>query len=187
MTRWSQPKSPRTRLDAESYAQLRRQVLARNGWRCQLCGSSRGLEVHHLTFRSRLGADTEEDLISVCRDCHRAIHKQSSPSASCAQMKIETSRPEEEFMSRHFHYYDLGWEAEMLECPRYHWMGTFYQGTTSVFADFSDCHCPNCNIAERPILAMVVHPTRQGDAGLGPARGRGQGPTADRPNNPSSA
>ena len=62
------------RLDSEAYADLRQQVLERDGWRCQYCGSLEQLEVHHRELRSRLGQDTEENLITLCASCHRTIH-----------------------------------------------------------------------------------------------------------------
>jgi len=40
----------------------------------QACGSLRGLEVHHIQRRSQSGDDSEGNLITVCSDCHRAIH-----------------------------------------------------------------------------------------------------------------
>ena len=49
------PKQPRLRLDPESYDQLREQVLRRDGWRCQGCGTRSNLEVHHKEFRSQGG------------------------------------------------------------------------------------------------------------------------------------
>src|SRR5438046_1895477 len=58
-------------------AKLVRAVLRRDGWRCQLCGSMRNLEVHHREFRSRSGADDERNLITLCSDCHSPIHGKS--------------------------------------------------------------------------------------------------------------
>jgi HNH endonuclease len=49
-------------------------ILERDGWRCQACGSLRGLEVHHIQRRSQSGDDSEGNLITLCSDCHRAIH-----------------------------------------------------------------------------------------------------------------
>jgi 5-methylcytosine-specific restriction endonuclease McrA len=69
------PKFPRTQLSPEAYVQLKLQVLNRDGWRCQNCGSSRNLEVHHKQFRSHSGADSEENLITLCNRCHLAMHK----------------------------------------------------------------------------------------------------------------
>jgi len=68
------PKCPPVRLDAKAYRELCKAVLERDGWRCQHCGSISGLEVHHIQRRSRQGKDSEENLISLCPECHRALH-----------------------------------------------------------------------------------------------------------------
>ncbi len=62
-------------------------------------------------------------------------------------------------MTKYFHYYDPGWEAEALECPRCQWRGTFDQGANAVYGEFTDCHCPRCEITEAPMLAVRMHPT----------------------------
>ncbi len=67
-------KLPRLRLDLNSYEQLRNQVLRRDGWRCQSCGTMSNLEVHHKQFRSHSGDDSEENLITLCAFCHADIH-----------------------------------------------------------------------------------------------------------------
>jgi len=69
------PKRPRVRLDPEPYDQLRKQILRRDGWRCQLCGSRRNLHVHHTQLRSQQGDDDELNLITLCADCHKALHR----------------------------------------------------------------------------------------------------------------
>jgi 5-methylcytosine-specific restriction endonuclease McrA len=68
-------KSPRLRLDQNSYRELHRQVLDRDGWRCQTCGSMQDLQVHHLKFRSQSGGDVEQNLITLCSNCHARIHQ----------------------------------------------------------------------------------------------------------------
>ena len=70
-----QPRQPRLRLDPDSYRKLRAEVLQRDGWRCQTCGSSDRLQVHHIRSRGRLGDDTDENLITLCADCHGSIHR----------------------------------------------------------------------------------------------------------------
>ena len=45
-------------------------MLHRDGWRCQSCGTSSNLEVHHKEFRSHSGDDSEESLITLCTPCH---------------------------------------------------------------------------------------------------------------------
>jgi len=66
------------RLEQQDYLRLREQVLWRDGWRCQSCGSMTNLEVHHREFRSHRGADDECNLITLCCDCHSSTHGYSS-------------------------------------------------------------------------------------------------------------
>jgi 5-methylcytosine-specific restriction endonuclease McrA len=68
------PKQPRLRLYPEWYEQLCREVLQRDGWRCQSCGSLKNLQVHHKKFRSQSGDDSERNLITLCSDCHLTLH-----------------------------------------------------------------------------------------------------------------
>ena len=56
----------RVGLDKQGHDELRKQVLARDGWRCQYCGSPENLQVHHIQSRGRLGADAEGNLITLC-------------------------------------------------------------------------------------------------------------------------
>jgi 5-methylcytosine-specific restriction endonuclease McrA len=72
------PKPARSRLDPESYERLRQKILRRDGWRCQSCGTTSNLEVHHQQFRSHEGDDSEENLITFCAACHAAVHFGSS-------------------------------------------------------------------------------------------------------------
>jgi hypothetical protein len=43
---------------------------------CQVCGSTDLLEAHHLVPRSQGGPDTEENLVLLCRSCHRKRHEE---------------------------------------------------------------------------------------------------------------
>jgi 5-methylcytosine-specific restriction endonuclease McrA len=68
------PKHPRLQLDADSYKELCHQVLARDNWRCQICGSRTNLQVHHQQLRSQQGSDEESNLITLCAKCHERHH-----------------------------------------------------------------------------------------------------------------
>jgi 5-methylcytosine-specific restriction endonuclease McrA len=68
------PKQPRLHLEPEAYEELRQQVLRRDGWRCQYCGTMSNLEVHHQQFRSQCGFDSETNLITLCDSCHTRAH-----------------------------------------------------------------------------------------------------------------
>ena len=75
-------KTPRLRLDPKDYRELHRQVLERDGWRCQLCGSMQNLQVHHVKFRSHSGSDAEQNLITLCATCHVHVHRRCAVVAS---------------------------------------------------------------------------------------------------------
>jgi 5-methylcytosine-specific restriction endonuclease McrA len=68
-------KRPRLRLDPEPYDQLRKQVLCRDGWKCQICGSRQNLQVHHKQLRSQQGSDDDLNLITLCAGCHEGLHR----------------------------------------------------------------------------------------------------------------
>ena len=70
-----QPKRPRVRLEPELYKHLCLKVMKRDGWRCQICGSGRNLQVHHKQLRSQQGLDDELNLISLCAGCHERLHR----------------------------------------------------------------------------------------------------------------
>ena len=72
-------KRRRLRVDPERYRQLKGKILERDGWRCQACGSLAGLEIHHIRRRSQSGGDSEANLITLCSDCHRALHASCMP------------------------------------------------------------------------------------------------------------
>jgi 5-methylcytosine-specific restriction endonuclease McrA len=68
-------KRPRIKLSPTEYLSLHNQVLERDRWRCQSCGSAKNLHVHHLRARSKLGDDTLQNLITLCIDCHTLLHR----------------------------------------------------------------------------------------------------------------
>ena len=71
-------KRSRIRKSPKQYARLRTVILKRDGWRCQICGCLKNLDVHHLSMRSALGDDAETNMITLCRECHRILHRPDS-------------------------------------------------------------------------------------------------------------
>lgn len=58
------------------YSSRRSAILHRDEYTCQCCGKKNcRLEVHHIVFRSNGGTNDEENLITLCKDCHKGIHK----------------------------------------------------------------------------------------------------------------
>lgn len=49
-------------------------VQQRDRGRCRVCDRVTWLQQHHIQFRSALGKDEPENLISLCRECHADIH-----------------------------------------------------------------------------------------------------------------
>ena len=57
------------------FANTKAFVLNRDKYTCQHCKTKQGtLEVHHIVFRSNGGSDEPDNLITLCRNCHRELH-----------------------------------------------------------------------------------------------------------------
>lgn len=69
-----------SRLDAEAWDSLRRQVYKRDGYTCANCGAKGGgdksteLHAHHIVPVSRGGTNVLTNLKTLCRDCHEKVH-----------------------------------------------------------------------------------------------------------------
>lgn len=48
-------------------------ILARDNHKCQICGKTGLLHVHHLSY-DRFDHENDSDLITLCPDCHDLIH-----------------------------------------------------------------------------------------------------------------
>jgi len=66
----------RTRLQTNAFQCLVRAVLFRDRWKCRVpeCKRRTQIQAHHLKFRSRGGEDTEDNLLTLCKTCHEALH-----------------------------------------------------------------------------------------------------------------
>ena len=60
-----------------AWANKRRQVLERDSHECQICGRCDATNVHHLTYSS-VGNEPLHHLVTLCTDCHHAIHYDES-------------------------------------------------------------------------------------------------------------
>ena len=59
-----------------SFSSRKEAVLNRDSYKCQHCGKKNcRLEVHHITYRSNGGTDDENNLITLCKECHDCVHK----------------------------------------------------------------------------------------------------------------
>ena len=62
-------------LNSDAWAKKRDMVLRRDNYLCQACLVNRATQAHHLTY-SMLGREPLFDLIAVCAECHKEIHKE---------------------------------------------------------------------------------------------------------------
>lgn len=77
--------TPRKRPNMES--DLRETVIAADGNRCRNCGVTYGLRVHHVRYRSEGGKDAEENLLTLCDQCHILVHSDKNVYQSlCLQL-----------------------------------------------------------------------------------------------------
>lgn len=60
--------------DYDKYALLKLLVLKRDGFKCKKCGRRDTLHVHHVEFRSQGGADSMDNLVTLCFQCHEKVH-----------------------------------------------------------------------------------------------------------------
>jgi 5-methylcytosine-specific restriction endonuclease McrA len=67
-------------LYGEGWSELSKQVRQRDSWTCQRCkkncsNQKQKLHAHHIIELSKGGKNRSENLISVCEDCHKIIHR----------------------------------------------------------------------------------------------------------------
>lgn len=60
-----------------SWAAIRARVRARDGHACVVCGSTEGLQVHHVLPLAEGGTDDLGNLETRCRRCHGRAHRDS--------------------------------------------------------------------------------------------------------------
>lgn len=69
------PPPPTKRSRRKTPPKMMEKVKARDGYKCAVCGSCNGLQIHHKIYRSNGGADTLENLVTLCEDCHMKEHE----------------------------------------------------------------------------------------------------------------
>lgn len=76
--------------------EMRKEVYRRDGFRCALCDSTDGLQIHHIKPRGRGGANHPMNLITLCWRCHAAAHgsllmlDEYAPAGATADQQIRT-------------------------------------------------------------------------------------------------
>ena len=58
------------------YDNIKAYILTRDKYTCRCCKTKKGtLHVHHIIYRSNGGSDEESNLITLCENCHKKLHR----------------------------------------------------------------------------------------------------------------
>ena len=67
---------------SKKWGKVREYILIRDKYKCQRCGETGALEVHHKIHLTEGNIDdanitlNENNLVTLCRDCHFAVHEE---------------------------------------------------------------------------------------------------------------
>jgi hypothetical protein len=61
-------------LRSAEWSQLRSRLLTERGAECECCGSSKRIQLHHLTYE-RIFEERDEDLMLLCPICHESVER----------------------------------------------------------------------------------------------------------------
>lgn len=64
-------------LQSKHWKATREFIINKYDGKCELCGKEKGINIHHLTYE-RLGEETENDLMCLCKKCHEVLHTYST-------------------------------------------------------------------------------------------------------------
>jgi 5-methylcytosine-specific restriction endonuclease McrA len=68
-------------LKSKKWAKKRRKALFKAKHKCECCGATEELHVHHLSYK-RLGKEPLSDLKVLCRNCHCNVHENDGKALS---------------------------------------------------------------------------------------------------------
>ena len=63
-------------IQTEEWRQKARQCYRNDNFHCQKCGTGINLEAHHLNYKHLGEAEEINDLITLCKTCHKETHKE---------------------------------------------------------------------------------------------------------------
>lgn len=92
----------KSRSNSEEYRQIKQQLLEEVG-KCELCGSTRELELHHVIPVVCGGSDSPENLILVCKKCHALL----TPKSELTRIGLKKAKQGTKFVSAIDFYTEL--------------------------------------------------------------------------------
>lgn len=58
-----------------SHIKAQKQGKKRDFYTCQICGSTENTEGHHIIDFQFSGSSKTDNIITLCRECHKSVHK----------------------------------------------------------------------------------------------------------------
>lgn len=55
----------------------RKHILKRDEYACMFCDNTKNLHVHHIKYTGKAWEAPDDDLITLCNACHKAVHKRN--------------------------------------------------------------------------------------------------------------
>jgi hypothetical protein len=62
-------------LKTDTWFEKKQRVLKRDSYRCRLCNSPNRLNVHHRCYPEVFGEEQDDDLLTLCKNCHEKFHE----------------------------------------------------------------------------------------------------------------
>lgn len=93
----------------------RKNVITRDGHRCQYCGTKRGsMTIDHVIPKKRNGSDTWDNMVCACVRCNNRKGDRS-PEQAGMPMRRQPTRPSHiSFIQRHLGDHDQGWRPYLF-------------------------------------------------------------------------
>lgn len=74
-------------LKTTRWKRKRTEVFKYHGRKCKYCTETKGLQVHHLHYKSLGNEDVKRDLIPLCSGCHMSEHEINTDIVDCDTLK----------------------------------------------------------------------------------------------------
>ena len=61
-------------IQSDEWKKVKAKRLNMDGYKCKLCGTAKNLQCHHVSYEHLGKPDEIDDVITLCRECHRKVH-----------------------------------------------------------------------------------------------------------------
>jgi len=61
-------------LASDQWNEIKAAIITKRGYKCEKCGSTKWIQLHHKNYDFELGKEKAEELILLCNKCHKDLH-----------------------------------------------------------------------------------------------------------------